>query len=211
MVVWPGAREVAASALTAWIFPHLHATGRGERAGALMVDLVAWWAGRDCLFLASALARHATGGGCVARFDRHAPEGEPTLAHAVFVPGLTGPAALGGTGLDILGVRPVPDLAEGLSVLGRLTPAAQGPVEPGEFAEHAERVALAVAGCLPWLRPHVPPAFAVRDRDAFACLDWICRGWGPLRDGDGGADARWVASLPPLPGQMRGAAHCMSA
>ncbi len=197
MEIWPTQREIGLSEIAAWFFPHLKAPARAERAGAMFVELVAWYAGAECLFLASAMARTSREGTRIVRFDREARGDNATLAHAALVTG-HGEGTLSGTAVDILGRRPLADLARDLAVMGQFEPAVAGPVDPDDFEPHAERVALAVAGCLPWLRPHVPARFAVADPDAYRCLDWICSGWGPLRAGTAGADARWLDSLPPL-------------
>lgn len=197
MGIWPTQREIAESEITEWFFPHLKSGVRAARAGAMFVDLVAWYAGAECLFLASALARTSGEGTRIVRFDREAREDESTLAHATLVTGHAD-GVLTGVTADILGRRPVADLARDLAVMGRFEPTVGVPVDPEDFDPHAERVALAVAGCLPWLRPHVPGRFRVSDADAYRCLEWICLGWGPVRDRVAGADMRWLDSLPPL-------------
>jgi hypothetical protein len=202
--IWPGAREVASCELSRWMHPHIRHPPRRERASALLVDLVAWYVARDCLFLASALARSSTPQGRIVRFDRIGAGGGPDLGHATLVLGADG-GMLSGTALDVMGRRPVQEMAAGLRRLGDLVPSVTPPIAADAFGPHAERVALAIGGCLPWMRDHVPASFRVSDADAFGCLSWIATGWEPLREGVP-TDARWVESLPALP-SGRGAAQ----
>lgn len=188
--IWPSAREIAESDLSEWLHPMIRNPSSSAKASSLFVDLVTWFVARDCIFLASAVARRASGVRIV-RFDRK--DGERTLAHAVLSVS-EGVDPLAGDGVDVMGRRPIRELARDLSVMGEFVPTFCEPVPEMDFAPGGERVMAALAGCLPWMRDAMPARFVVEGHDAYRASEWIASMW----KGGEGSDLAWTDSLPRL-------------
>ena len=173
--MWPNAHTLFHSRLYAF-FQGLEATAPArERVHGVMIRLLLRYAYGECLFLADAVAQVAGRPSRLVRFGIATPETEDRLVHAVLCLG-SDPPTEATHALDVLGVAEIGAIARSMAGLGPIAweeiPAADRP-RPGEYPPAQAETALRVAGCLPWLAPHVPARYRIGANCALACLSEI--------------------------------------